>query len=409
MHWLQINCTHIRNRCEMQGFLMRKRILALGLCVVLALSATACGKDKDKTARSGNVGTVANNKADMTGTDYSSKVKLPEYKGLKVGESTVNIEDATKKKINCLLISSGYFTVDTSAVEKQEGTVGEFDIVNIDYVGKIDGAEFEGGSAKDSLLGIGTGSFIDGFEDGLKGVKTGQTVELSLKFPEDYTNKDYAGKDVVFTVTVNYIVGITDDFVAANTDEIYYFLHEYFLNGKYVKTKDEYNDAITEGIKVSNIASKIVSTITEAATTEVDDAELTKYLDGIKAPIKEVAETNGMDFATVISYYYGLSSEEEFDEYYTNIFKNYLVLIKIAKEEGIKVTSDEYNTVAQSMVDHSKDKYADIAAYQADYAKQSTVDDLICGKVYYKLADYVKVVPDDEIETTTEETTTAAK
>ena len=129
--------------------------------------------------------------------------------------------------------------------------------------------------------------------------------------------------------------------------------------------------------------------------------------------IKEAAESNGADFATLISYYYGLSSEEEFDEYYTKIFKNYLVLISIAKEEGIKISEDEYNTVAQAMVDHSKGKYADIAAYQVDYDKQSTVDDLICGKVYYKLADYAEVVPDSEIETeaesTTENETTSAK
>lgn len=389
----------------MQGILMRKRILALGLCIAMAFTATACGKDKGKSASSGNVGKVANTKADMSGTDYKSKVTLAEYKGLKVGESTVDIDEATKKKINCLLITSGYFTVDTTNVTQKEGTVEEFDIVNIDYTGKIDGTEFEGGTASGSLLGIGTGSFIDGFEDGLKGVKTGETVDLNLKFPDDYQNKDVAGKNVVFTVKVNYILGINDQFVADNTDEIYYFLHEYFLNGKSVKTADEYYDAITEGIKVSNIASKIVSEITDATKTEINEAELNEYLDEIKAPIKEAAESNGADFATLISYYYGLSSEEEFDEYYTKIFKNYLVLISIAKEEGIKISEDEYNTVAQAMVDHSKGKYADIAAYQVDYDKQSTVDDLICGKVYYKLADYVEVVPDSEIETEAESTT----
>ena len=176
----------------MQGILMRKRILALGLCIAMAFTATACGKDKGKSASSGNVGKVANTKADMSGTDYKSKVTLAEYKGLKVGESTVDIDEATKKKINCLLITSGYFTVDTTNVTQKEGTVEEFDIVNIDYTGKIDGTEFEGGTASGSLLGIGTGSFIDGFEDGLKGVKTGETVDLNLKFTDEYQNKDVA-------------------------------------------------------------------------------------------------------------------------------------------------------------------------------------------------------------------------
>lgn len=380
---------------------MRKRIIAAGLCVVLALSMASCGKgDKDKTASSGNVGTIANSKADMTGTEYKSKVTLGDYKGKKVGESTVNVDEDTIKKINCLLITSGYFNVDTSSVGKGEGTVETFDIVNIDFVGKIDGQEFEGGSGKDYLLGIGTNQFITGFEDGLKGVKTGETVDLNLKFPEGYQNTEYAGKDVVFTVTVNYILEVTDDFVKANTSEIYYFLHEYFLNGKDVTTADEYYDAVTLGIKASNVASVIVQQITSEAKTEIDDSELKAYLDDLKAPMKEMAETNGTTFENIITTYYGIQSEEAFDEYYTNIFRNYIILIAIGKAEGIEITEDEYNKVVQSMIDRSNGKYANIKAYQADYDKQTTVDDLICGKVYYVLADNIKAVPDSEVETT---------
>lgn len=380
---------------------MRKRIIAAGLCVVLALSMASCGKgDKDKTASSGNVGTIANSKADMTGTEYKSKVTLGDYKGKKVGESTVNVDEDTIKKINCLLITSGYFNVDTSSVGKGEGTVETFDIVNIDFVGKIDGQEFEGGSGKDYLLGIGTNQFITGFEDGLKGVKTGETVDLNLKFPEGYQNTEYAGKDVVFTVTVNYILEVTDDFVKANTSEIYYFLHEYFLNGKDVTTADEYYDAVTLGIKASNVASVIVEQITSEAKTEIDDSELKAYLDDLKAPMKEMAETNGTTFENIITTYYGIQSEEAFDEYYTNIFRNYIILIAIGKAEGIEITEDEYNKVVQSMIDRSNGKYANIKAYQADYDKQTTVDDLICGKVYYVLADNIKAVPDSEVETT---------
>lgn len=380
---------------------MRKRIIAAGLCVVLALSMASCGKgDKDKTASSGNVGTIANSKADMTGTEYKSKVTLGDYKGKKVGESTVNVDEDTIKKINCLLITSGYFNVDTSSVGKGEGTVETFDIVNIDFVGKIDGQEFEGGSGKDYLLGIGTNQFITGFEDGLKGVKTGETVDLNLKFPEGYQNTEYAGKDVVFTVTVNYILEVSDDFVKANTSEIYYFLHEYFLNGKDVTTADEYYDAVTLGIKASNVASVIVEQITSEAKTEIDDSELKAYLDDLKAPMKEMAETNGTTFENIITTYYGIQSEEAFDEYYTNIFRNYIILIAIGKAEGIEITEDEYNKVVQSMIDRSNGKYANIKAYQADYDKQTTVDDLICGKVYYVLADNIKAVPDSEVETT---------
>ena len=83
--------------------------------------------------------------------------------------------------------------------EVTEGTVEEGDTANIDYEGKLDGEAFEGGTAKDTDLEIGSGTFIPGFEDGLVGVKIGDTVDLPLTFPENYT-EELAGKDVVFTI-----------------------------------------------------------------------------------------------------------------------------------------------------------------------------------------------------------------
>ena len=393
---------------------MRKKILALGLCIALALSATACGKDKD----SGKVGktTTTSNKADMSGTNYTSTVKLGQYEGLEVGESVVEVSDETIKKINCLLVTSGYFDVDTTNCEKIEKAVETFDIANINYVGKVDGEEFQGGSAENFNLGIGTGAFIEGFEDGLKGVNAGETVDLNLKFPDDYQNEELAGKDVVFTVTVNYIFGVSDEFVKDNTDEIYYFLHEYFLYGKKCETKQEFDDAVRTGIKVSNIASNIIEVIAANSEVEFDETEVNVYLDSVKQPLKESAISYSMTFEDLISYYYGMSTEEEFDEYYSKIFKNYLVLIKIAKETGIQISDEQYETVVQSMVDHSQGQYTTIGEYEVDTPKQDIVDDLLCGQVYYKLADTVKVVPDDqtttmasEEETTQEETTSAAE
>ncbi len=84
--------------------------------------------------------------------------------------------------------------------------VKEGDTVNIDFVGYIDGEAFEGGDTKGNGcdLAIGSGQFIDGFEDGLIGHVVGEEVTLNLVFPESYSlNPDYAGKDVVFEVTIN--------------------------------------------------------------------------------------------------------------------------------------------------------------------------------------------------------------
>ncbi len=84
-------------------------------------------------------------------------------------------------------------------------TVEDGDTVNIDYVGKIDGTVFEGGST-DGMgtdLVIGSGSYIDDFEDQLIGSHPGDKVEVTVTFPEDYQKADFRGKEAVFDVTVN--------------------------------------------------------------------------------------------------------------------------------------------------------------------------------------------------------------
>lgn len=106
-------------------------------------------------------------------------------------------------------------TADDTASDSQEGsrelstdtslTVADGDTVNIDYVGTVDGVEFDGGSTNGAGtdLVIGSGSYIDDFEDQLIGAHPGDEVQVEVTFPEDYGSQDLAGKDAVFSVTVN--------------------------------------------------------------------------------------------------------------------------------------------------------------------------------------------------------------
>lgn len=84
-------------------------------------------------------------------------------------------------------------------------TVEDGDTVNIDYVGSIDGVEFAGGNTNGAGtdLVIGSGSYIDDFEDQLIGAHPGDTVEVTVTFPDDYGNEELAGKEAVFEVVVN--------------------------------------------------------------------------------------------------------------------------------------------------------------------------------------------------------------
>ena len=86
-----------------------------------------------------------------------------------------------------------------------------------------------------------------------------------------------------------------------------------------------------------------------------------------------------------------------------------VLMMALAREEGVVATEDDYKAVADSMVFISAGEYEDIASFEVDYPKQTTVDDIIYGNVYYKIADYIKVVPDAEAIIKPEEKETTAQ
>lgn len=110
--------------------------------------------------------------------------------------------DTTNTEISSdILDNSQVPTLNTEA-----GLIAEDgDTVNIDYTGYLDGTAFEGGSTNGmgADLGLGTHTYIEGFEEGIVGKAVGDTFDLNLTFPEDYGNTELAGKEVVFTVTLN--------------------------------------------------------------------------------------------------------------------------------------------------------------------------------------------------------------
>lgn len=145
--------------------------------------------------------------------DVFPKVELNKYKDFNFKKVTVEISDAD---IEDALITLQERDMTYEPVENRD-TVQKGDVAVIDFEGKKDGIAFEGGSAKGFSLNIGSGHFIPGFEDGVVGMKKGETKDLNLTFPKEYNNAELAGKDVVFTVTVHEIKEkvkpeINDDF-----------------------------------------------------------------------------------------------------------------------------------------------------------------------------------------------------
>lgn len=215
---------------------MKKRwLLVLGL-LTLSMAVSGCGKKEESaSASSAVVSSAAESETtgislsgvevpadyvppttltDLTGNlNLDKLVTLGEYKGLKLTKEITEVRDEDIDDAVADALENTYVEVDRPA---ENG-----DTVNIDYVGTMEGEEFEGGSDTGFDLQLGSHSFIDGFEDGLVGAKKGDVVTLDLTFPKNYT-EELSGKAVQFKVTVNKVQTtskeISEEWVEANTE-----------------------------------------------------------------------------------------------------------------------------------------------------------------------------------------------
>ena len=265
-------------------------------------------------------------------------VTLGEYKGLtltSVSQATVDAEVSSILESYAELVEVDRFA--------QEG-----DTVNINYVGTLDGVAFEGGtddSEEGTDLELGSNMFIDGFEEGLISAVAGEQRELNLTFPDPYDNNpDLAGKDVVFTVTVNsvkeeVIHELTDEFIAENMDG-------------YTNT-EEFLQSVRDGLNEESYYSQIVELIMASSeVTKYPKDEIEEEREGMISMYLAYAEYYGSYFGLTteesLSYFLGIESmdklEQMAEEYAYEVTKNKMILNEIAKVEGLEVTEEEYTT-----------------------------------------------------------------
>ena len=160
------------------------------------------------------------------------EVKLGAYKDLEV--SVEVSKEVTDEEVDAKLENE---RKNLAELVVKEGAAENGDIVVIDFVGSVDGVEFDGGKGENHSLELGSGQFIPGFEDQLVGAKAGDEVEVKVTFPEDYQAADRAGKAAVFVTKVNEVkakeVPALDDELAKDLDDEVETLDE--LKAKYRK------------------------------------------------------------------------------------------------------------------------------------------------------------------------------
>ncbi|MCD8023720.1 MAG: trigger factor [Lachnospiraceae bacterium] len=328
-----------------------------------------------------------------TALDY---VTLGEYKGLTIQVDPVEVTDED------VLAEAEDLISYSDAVELlTEGTVQEGDVVDITYVGTMDGEEFDGGSG-DYELEIGSGTFIDGFEEGLIGVEVGETVELELTFPEDYYYTDLAGQPVVFTVTVNGIQSIpelTDEVVETATGGEYTDVDSFLAYIREYLEEDadyEYLYYVQEALYTALAAGSEVSGYPQDLVDYCVDDAIAYY--------ELVAYYYGMEYSELIEYYFG--SEEYFLELLDAAVKESLqqemLLMAVAETEGMELSDEEYEEgLAQYAEDYGYDSGEEM---EADYGETEMRRYILLDKVYAFLQEnaVIEETPETEMETETE-------
>ena len=182
----------------------RNKAIGIGIIVVIvALIGAAYGRnwyiEKNKTVASTDYSAMLNDDGTIKDVNVADYVKTFDVNAVKIAKADVEYTDEKMQEdINAQLENHRVLNADAALAVK------DGDVVNIDYVGTIDGVEFDGGSAQGYDLTIGSGSFIDNFEQQLIGTHPGDQVTVNVTFPEEYANNpDLAGKAAAFAVTVN--------------------------------------------------------------------------------------------------------------------------------------------------------------------------------------------------------------
>lgn len=375
---------------------MRKKIVAVTMVMAMML-ATACGKEDSKdTTTEGTVSAEAQIVGQFCGVDLtydpSEYLTLPDYSRIEVTEYEPT-DDEVQEKL------SSYVNSWTHNVEVEKDTVEDGDLCLIDYVGSVDGVEFEGGTGTDYMLGIGSNAFIPGFESSLIGAKNKETTTITVTFPEEYSNNpDMAGKEAQFEVTIKGIYkevtyDLDDASVAENTE---------------YSTVDEYTAVVKEEITNNYIANSAWQILFEKCEFKgTPDVAVQTYKEDLIAQFEQTLTMYGMTMDSYLESY-GYTQEEfeaEMEATALNYVQQDILLLCIAADNNISISDEEMTAWANENYESLGYGSAEILLTYMDSTNLKLY--IISEEILDIMGERAVVVPAEEIttqETSEEET-----
>lgn len=339
----------------------RKGYIAV-LAMCMALAAAGCGdEDKAKESSTGTTETqqeVENQEAEsqepeekdpeggtrLVSVDSVEKyITIGEYKGMVLDNTVEEVtdEDVENQVLQNLKEKAEEVTAKSASVETG-------DTVTINFVGTKDGVAFEGGTANNYDVTIGDGKMIPGFEDGIIGMKIGETKEVPVTFPENYQKAEMAGVEAVFQITLQNFrrpPELTDEWAAANTD---------------FGTAEEYRASVRSQLETSAQAQAESSLRTTAWTTVYTNSEVMEYpqedIDNAVAEFKRQAQSyaqqGNMELEDFVESQ-GVSMEdfeEQCLQYAQAKVKQDLIIQGIMDAEGMTLEDEESLAIQDQLV-----------------------------------------------------------
>lgn len=330
---------------------MKKKVYLMILTLCIAFAGTACGT-KEKAAeetKTSEEKTEDKKDAEKSGEatrlvsvkDIDKYITIGQYKGLSLEKVVETITDTEVE-------GSISQDLEMTKEEVKDGVVEDGDTVTVNYVGTENGKEFNGGSAENQEITIGSGGYIPGFEDGILGMKKGETKDVPLTFPEDYIEPSLAGKDVVFKITLQSFKRapeLNDDWVAKNTE---YKTVEEYREGK-KKLLQENAEKMADSILYQTAWNQIyeASEVKEYPEKDVKEA----YAE-FETQIKSYAKQGGMELEDYLESQ--KVSQEAFEEqcqkYAEARVKQNLILQGIMDAEGMTLEDEESLAIQDELI-----------------------------------------------------------
>ena len=327
--------------------------------------------------------------------DVKPEVEIKDYEGIEIEDPTIEVTDELidSEVENQRTMNARIINVDDRAVE-------DGDTVNIDFKGSVDGKYFEGGEAESQDLKIGSNTFIPGFEEQLIGHEIGEEFDITVKFPEDYHQKDLAGKDAKFEIKLN---GISYEELPELDDEFVKDISEFDTLDEFKadlrKKKEEEFKTTSEMEKQRRAIDKIG----EMIEADIPEGMINAQIDDMIRNYDQSLRAQGISFEDYIK-----MIGQSLDDFKNTMrpeaektVKNDLALEALVKDMKIEISDEEIeeevNKVVEEYFKDDKDHMEKMREYMLNENKDVVRDDLQKRKAIETLVEKAKFVEPKEI------------